>query len=640
MVFSPSTSSAAISAFERPRATRRSTSTSRSVSSESAAGIPWPRLRGTGELLDQAPGDRRSDQRVAGRGHAHRIEQPCGRGVLEQEAAGADAQGLVDVVSDVERREHHDGGGSAPSPMISSAARRPSSSGMRMSMSTTSGRRAASGRRPRGRRRPRRRPRCPARSRGSRGSPCARAAGRRRSARRSARPAAASPVAGANRGQSTSATPSGALTPGTRSAPAGGFASPGARTGDVPDGPGHQDPAIFCGGAEAARHDRGQALAIVAARRRLARVDADPQPGRPPGRRERALHRRRHTARPDGAAEGDREPGVGGRAASRPPCSGGLALQQIDAFAARRLGGVGRAFGDQDGDERLVHAHIIAAAVPALLIPQGERGRSGSFAPIYAPPMWLVPLLVAGLAGHRRGGAGSAGRKGRDPCADRPGHGQLLHGQLRRVPASSGRCARAGCVAASSRRTCERIRSGRCRCSPGRSTTSSSSRSTTWTRSRRWRRRFPKARFALFDAPLSILGGPTRNVQAMVIQPLEAAYLAGWLAARMERLRPGKDVVGAVGGVDIPPVNDFIVGFRAGARAADPGVTVPHGIFGRFPRREQVRGNRTEPDRARRRCRVQRGGAVRSGDAARRQGRGACGVSESTPTSRSSALMS
>jgi len=95
--------------------------------------------------------------------------------------------------------------------------------------------------------------------------------------------------------------------------------------------------------------------------------------------------------------------------------------------------------------------------------------------------------------------------------------------------------------------------------------------------------RFPKARFALLDAPLDALGGGTMsNVQAVVLQPLQAAYLAGWLAARLERRRPGKDVVGAVGGVDIPPVNDFIVGFRAGARSADPGITVLTGYSDDF----------------------------------------------------------
>jgi basic membrane protein A and related proteins len=95
-------------------------------------------------------------------------------------------------------------------------------------------------------------------------------------------------------------------------------------------------------------------------------------------------------------------------------------------------------------------------------------------------------------------------------------------------------------------------------------------------------RRFPKTRFALFDGPLDFIGRGTTNVQAIVHQPLEAAYLAGWLAARLEQRRPGKDVVGVVGGVDVPPVNDFIVGFRAGARAADPGIAVLTGYSNDF----------------------------------------------------------
>jgi basic membrane protein A len=86
--------------------------------------------------------------------------------------------------------------------------------------------------------------------------------------------------------------------------------------------------------------------------------------------------------------------------------------------------------------------------------------------------------------------------------------------------------------------------------------------------------RFPKTRFALFDAPLSWLSGRHRNVEAIVHEPNEAAYLAGWLAAKMEQRRTGKDVVGVVGGVPSPQVEDFIVGFRAGARAADPGIGV------------------------------------------------------------------
>jgi basic membrane protein A len=86
--------------------------------------------------------------------------------------------------------------------------------------------------------------------------------------------------------------------------------------------------------------------------------------------------------------------------------------------------------------------------------------------------------------------------------------------------------------------------------------------------------RFPKTRFALFDAPLSWIGPGHDNVEAIIQEPNEAAYLAGWLAAKMEQRQPGKDIIGAVGGMSIPPVDDFIVGFRAGALAADPGIQV------------------------------------------------------------------
>jgi basic membrane protein A len=95
-------------------------------------------------------------------------------------------------------------------------------------------------------------------------------------------------------------------------------------------------------------------------------------------------------------------------------------------------------------------------------------------------------------------------------------------------------------------------------------------------------RRFPKTNFALFDLPLSEIGGPLPNVEAVVHHPLEAAYLAGWLAARLEQRRRGRDVVGAVGGVKIPPVDEFIDGFRAGARAADPDITVLTGYSDDF----------------------------------------------------------
>jgi basic membrane protein A len=86
--------------------------------------------------------------------------------------------------------------------------------------------------------------------------------------------------------------------------------------------------------------------------------------------------------------------------------------------------------------------------------------------------------------------------------------------------------------------------------------------------------RFPGSRFAILDAPLAIVDGAPRNVAAVVTRPNEAAYLAGWLATRMEQARRGPDVVGVVGGEPIPPVQDFVIGYRAGARAASARVRV------------------------------------------------------------------
>ena len=94
------------------------------------------------KALDQAPGDRRRQQGVAGRRHPDRVEQAVGGRVLQQEAARPDPQGLVDVLVAVKGREHQRRRWGRPGrPGSARAADRPSSSGMRMSMSTTSGRR-------------------------------------------------------------------------------------------------------------------------------------------------------------------------------------------------------------------------------------------------------------------------------------------------------------------------------------------------------------------------------------------------------------------------------------------------------------------------------------------------------------------
>ncbi len=85
-------------------------------------------------------------------------------------------------------------------------------------------------------------------------------------------------------------------------------------------------------------------------------------------------------------------------------------------------------------------------------------------------------------------------------------------------------------------------------------------------------RDFPKTKFLMPDQSVHDLSSPRKNVQGTAFRAEEAGYLAGYLAALMEKRRPGRDVVASVGGYKFPGVDRWIVGYRAGARKADPGI--------------------------------------------------------------------
>jgi basic membrane protein A len=87
-------------------------------------------------------------------------------------------------------------------------------------------------------------------------------------------------------------------------------------------------------------------------------------------------------------------------------------------------------------------------------------------------------------------------------------------------------------------------------------------------------RRFPRVPFVILQVSRTELKNPPANIQGLMIQAREAAFLAGWLAAKLERRRPGPDTVGVVGGWEADPVTDFVDGFAAGARLAAPRVKV------------------------------------------------------------------
>ena len=82
---------------------------------------------------------------------------------------------------------------------------------------------------------------------------------------------------------------------------------------------------------------------------------------------------------------------------------------------------------------------------------------------------------------------------------------------------------------------------------------------------------YPKVRFVVFDAAVDHARCGCANVYSMLFRQNEGAYLAGFLAAR---LAGEARSVGVVGGMQFPVIDDFIVGFSAGARAAEPQMNV------------------------------------------------------------------
>lgn len=80
-------------------------------------------------------------------------------------------------------------------------------------------------------------------------------------------------------------------------------------------------------------------------------------------------------------------------------------------------------------------------------------------------------------------------------------------------------------------------------------------------------RRYPALRFIVFDAEVDYARCGCANVYSMRFRQNEGAYLAGFLAARL-----APQGLGVVGGMQLPVIDDFLVGFGAGARAAVPAI--------------------------------------------------------------------
>jgi basic membrane protein A len=89
--------------------------------------------------------------------------------------------------------------------------------------------------------------------------------------------------------------------------------------------------------------------------------------------------------------------------------------------------------------------------------------------------------------------------------------------------------------------------------------------------------RFPDTKFVIIDVDHASLKGTPANAVGMLFREEEVGYLAGYLAGLQVKREPGPDVIGSVGGFKEPPVDRFIAGYQAGAKAAAPGVRTLNG---------------------------------------------------------------
>jgi basic membrane protein A len=94
---------------------------------------------------------------------------------------------------------------------------------------------------------------------------------------------------------------------------------------------------------------------------------------------------------------------------------------------------------------------------------------------------------------------------------------------------------------------------------------------------------FPNADFAIVDFPWAALTGGPKNAAGLTFKSEQSGYLVGYLAALMAKKQGGKQMVSAVGGKKIPSVDNWIAGYFAGAKKANPKIKTRVDYSGDFP---------------------------------------------------------
>jgi basic membrane protein A and related proteins len=97
---------------------------------------------------------------------------------------------------------------------------------------------------------------------------------------------------------------------------------------------------------------------------------------------------------------------------------------------------------------------------------------------------------------------------------------------------------------------------------------------------------YPDNRYIIFDTRVDYSGGGYENVYSIEYKQNEVSFVAGALAAKvttsdMPLANPDK-MVGFLGGMDIPVINDFLVGYIEGVQYVDPEIKVGISYIGSF----------------------------------------------------------
>jgi basic membrane protein A len=93
---------------------------------------------------------------------------------------------------------------------------------------------------------------------------------------------------------------------------------------------------------------------------------------------------------------------------------------------------------------------------------------------------------------------------------------------------------------------------------------------------------FPNTDYAIVDFPWVALKDKPKNALGLTFKSEQSGYLVGYLAALMAKKQGGKQVLGAVGGKKIPSVDNWIAGYRAGAKKANRRIQVKIGYSDQF----------------------------------------------------------